>query len=128
MCIRDSYKAVNVQDGLADSAWCEGDAGDGIGQWLEADFGGTQKVSKLTWINGNAASFPLFMKGNRATDVTLTFSDGSTEKLSAVKSSIRATEVTFPAHSTSSVRITFDAIAKGKEFNDLCVSEAYFHE
>jgi len=123
-----NYKAVNVQDGLADSVWCEGDGGDGVGQWIEADFGASQKVSKLTWINGNAASFPLFMKGNRAADVTLTFSDGSTEKLSAVKSSIRATEVSFPAHTTSSVRITFDAIAKGKEFNDLCVSEAYFHQ
>lgn len=123
-----NYKAINVQDGLADSVWCEGDNGDGVGQWIEADFGTSKKVSKLSWINGNAASFPLFMKGNRATDVTLTFSDGSTEKLSAVKSSIKKTEVTFPAHTTSTVRITFDAIAKGKEFNDLCVSEAYFSE
>jgi len=122
------YQAINVQDGLTDSVWCEGDGGDGVGQWIEADFGATRTVSKLSWINGNAASFALFMKGNRASDVTLTFSDGSSETLSAVKSSIRATEVSFPAKSTSSVRITFDAIAKGKEFNDLCISEAYFHE
>lgn len=123
-----NYKAINVQDGLADSVWCEGDDGDGVGQWIEADFGSSKSVSKLSWINGNAASFALFMKGNRTSDLTLTFSDGSTEKLSAVKSSIKKTEVTFPAHTTSSVRITFDGIAKGKEFNDLCVSEAYFHE
>jgi hypothetical protein len=123
-----NYSAVNVQDGLADSAWCEGDDGDGVGQWIQADFGASRSVSKLQWINGNAMSFPLFMKGNRATDVTLTFSDGSTEKLSAVKSSIRLTEVTFPAHTTSSVKISFDGISKGKEFNDLCLSEAYFHE
>jgi len=123
-----NYKPVNVQDGLADSVWCEGDQGDGIGQWIEADFGGSQSISKLAWINGNAASFPLFMKGNRANAVTLTFSDGSTEKLTGVKSSIRKTEVTFPAHTTSSVRITFDGVSKGKEFNDLCVSEAYFYQ
>ena len=122
-----NYHPTNVQDGLADSVWCEGDPGDGMGQWIEADFGTSTAVSKLKWINGNAASFPLFMKGNRASGVTLTFSDGSTEKLSAVKSSIRLTEVTFPSHTTSSVRITFDGVAKGKEFNDLCVSEAYFY-
>lgn len=120
-----NYLPSNVSDGLADSVWCEGDSGDGVGQWLEADFGTTQQVSKLSWINGNAANFSLFMKGNRASQVTLLFSDGSTEK-ATVKSSIRATEVTFPAKSTSKVRIQFDAISKGKEFNDLCVSEAYF--
>ncbi|HCH65930.1 MAG: hypothetical protein CL927_06045 [Deltaproteobacteria bacterium] len=123
-----NYQAVNVQDGLADSVWCEGDAGDGIGQWIQADFGASRSVSKLKWINGNAASFALFMKGNRASGVTLTFSDGSTETLTELKSSIRHTEVSFPAHTTSSVKIAFDGISKGKEFNDLCLSEAYFYE
>ncbi len=123
-----NYRAMNVDDGISDSVWCEGDDGDGIGQWLQADFGGSKSVSKLTWITGNAASFPLFMNGNRATDITLTFSDGSTEKLSGVKSSIKETELTFPAHTTSTVKITFDAISKGKKFNDLCVSEAHFYE
>jgi len=122
-----NYNPVNVEDGLADSVWCEGDSGDGTGQWLQANFGATGTVSKLNWINGNAASFGLFMKGNRASQITLAFSDGSTEKLT-VKSSIRNTEVTFPARKTSMVKITFDAITAGKEFPDLCVSEAYFSE
>ena len=122
-----NYKPVNVEDGLADSVWCEGDPGDGSGQWLQADFGGSRSVSKLSWINGNAASFGLFMKGNRASAVTLSFSDGTTEKLT-VKSSIRKTEVTFPTRQTSMVKITFDGVTAGKEFPDLCVSEAYFSE
>ena len=123
-----NYNPSNVEDGLADSVWCEGDEGDGVGQWIQADFGASRKVSKLKWINGNASSFPLFMNGNRASAVTLTFSDGSTETLTGVKSSLRETEVTFPAHTTSTVKISFDGITKGKEFNDLCVSEAYFYE
>ncbi len=34
--------------------------------------------------------------------------------------------ISFPEHETSKVRITFTEVYKGKEFNDLCVSEAYF--
>lgn len=122
-----NYVASNVQDGLADSVWCEGDKGDGSGQWIEADFGTQRAVSKLVWINGNAANFALFMKGNRASEVTLSFSDGKSETL-AVKSSTKETEVTFPSHTTNKVRITFNGVTVGKEFNDLCVSEAYFFE
>ena len=36
-------------------------------------------------------------------------------------------DIAFTPVSTSKVKITFDKVAKGKEFNDLCISEARFH-
>jgi hypothetical protein len=35
--------------------------------------------------------------------------------------------VSFPEHTTSWVKMTFTGVTAGKEFNDLCVSEARFH-
>lgn len=120
-----TYVAANAADQLDDSMWCEGDAGDGTGQTLTFDFGAPRSVSTLTWINGIGTSLPLWMKANRATAITLGFDGGATHALE-VKPSPRAQTLTFPAQTTSKVTITFGAVMAGKEFNDLCVSEAWF--
>ena len=120
-----NYDAVNTTDGILDSMWCEGNkTGDGANEWLELDFGSSQSVSRLVLRNGNAYSFGYFMKSNRATGATLTFSDGSSEVVT-VKDSISEQTIAFAPRSTSRVRVTFTAVKKGSEFNDLCISEAY---
>ncbi len=121
-----NYEAMNVADGLVDTMWCEGSKdGDGTNESLTLDFGSQQPVSKLNLVNGMGTSMTLFMKANKATAATLTFSDGSTAPV-VIKASVMPQVVTFPAKTTSSVKITFTAVSKGKEFNDLCISEAYF--
>ncbi len=122
-----NYEPVNVSDGLADSMWCEADAGDGSGQWLEFDFGGAKSVSKLRIINGNGYSFGMNMKANAATKATLTFDGGSPQTIDLKASSLEQT-ISLSPTTASKVRITFDEIRKGKEYNDLCVSEAAFLE
>lgn len=119
-----TYEGANVADGLADTMWCEGNKdGDGTGEWLEVKLGGSKSVSGMTIINGMGSSMGVYMKGNRGKAVTLTFSDGSTEKVALKPVMFMAQDVTFPAHTTSSVKLSFDEIVKGKEYNDLCVSE-----
>lgn len=121
-----NYEAMNVADGLVDTMWCEGSKdGDGTNETLTLDFGSQQSVSKLNLVNGMGTSMSMFMKANKATAATLTFSDGSTAPVT-IKASVMPQVVTFPAKTTSSVKITFTGISKGKEFNDLCISEAYF--
>lgn len=121
-----NYDPVNTQDGILDSMWCEGNTKtDGTNEWLEFNFAAPTQVSRLVLRNGNAYSFPYFMKSNRATAATLTFSDGSTEAVT-VKDSISEQTISFPARSTGKVRVTFTTVKKGSEFNDLCVSEASF--
>jgi len=123
-----NYDPNNASDGINDTMWCEGNkAGDGTGDWLEFQLPSSQSVSKLTLINGIGTSMPFWMKANRATAATLTFSDGSTEAI-AIKNSMLSQTISFPAHTTSKVRISFTTVAKGKEFNDLCISEAAFSE
>lgn len=127
-----TYEPGRVDDRLSDTFWCEGntadaDAGNGTGEWLQFDLGGTRSVRELHLVNGMATSLPFFMKGNRATAATLSFSDGSTEHIT-IKNTMMPQTIGFAPHRTDSIRVTFDQISAGREFNDLCVSEAYFAE
>ena len=123
----ESYEAARISDGLSDTMWCEGNKeGDGTGEWLEVDLGAATQVSKLSLINGIGTSMVYWFKGNRAESATLTFDDGSTQTI-AIKNTFKMQDIAFTPVSTSKVKITFDKVAKGKEFNDLCISEARFH-
>ncbi len=121
-----SYVGKNVADGISDSMWCEADEGDGTDQWLELDFGASKSISQVEIINGIGTGLGIYMKGNRATGATLQFSDGSTEDVTFKPLSVYPQSVSFPAHTTSKVKMTFTGIAKGKEYNDLCISELHF--
>jgi hypothetical protein len=121
-----NYEPANMQDGIVDSMWCEGNkAGDGTGEWVEFKFGGAVPVSQLFLRSGNATSFSFFMKSNRATAATLTFGDGSKESI-VVKDTVSEQTISFQTRTTDKVRLSFDTVKKGSEFNDLCVSEAWF--
>ena len=122
-----SYDPVNMADGLLDSMWCEGSKdGDGTGEWVEFNFGSARKVARLELVNGNAYDFKYNLKANRATAAKLEFDNGSTEI--TIKPSMSPQTITFPAQTTSKVKVTFTGVAKGTEFNDLCISEARFGE
>ncbi|MCO4743352.1 MAG: discoidin domain-containing protein [Proteobacteria bacterium] len=120
-----NYNPSNVADGIKDSMWCEGDDGDGSGQSLDFAFGASTRISKLSLINGIGGSMPLWMKANRAVGGTLTFSDGSTESI-VIKNSMMPQVIPFSAKTTTSVKLTFTEVKAGKEYNDLCISEATF--
>jgi len=121
-----NYEAARAVDGIYDAMWCEGNKdSDGTGETLTLNLGGSHSVNSMTIINGMASSLGLWMKGNRATELELTFSDGAKETV-AVKPSIRPVTVSFPEHTTSSIQVKFTKIMKGREYNDACISEIWF--
>ncbi len=122
-----SYEPARMGDGIMDTMWCEGDSGDGTGQWIQADLNGSYTVSSMKLINGIGSGLALWMKGNRASSATLAFSNGSTQDV-ALKGSFLPQTVEFSPVNTSSVHITFTGITTGKEYNDLCISELSFQE
>lgn len=122
-----TYVPQNIADGIADSAWCEGNkSGDGTGEWLQLSFPGTTTVSQLKFRNGLTYSAEAYKKSNAATAATLTFSDGSTETIKITDFSMEQTIKLAAPHTASSVKIQFTTVRKGSEFNDMCVSEVYF--
>lgn len=121
-----SYDPVNLYDGMKDTMWCEGNkSSDGSGESLTYTFASKRTIDKLHVNNGIGTSLKFFMKGNRAQNVTLTFSDGSTQKVKLANTMLPKA-YPLSAVSTDSVKLTFDDAVKGKEFDDLCISEAYF--
>ncbi len=120
-----TYEAQNVSDGIVDTVWCEGNKnGDGTGDWIELSLASRQSISRLQLRNGNAYNIGVYLKSNRGTQATLTFSDGGRETVTIKDASTEQT-ISFPAHTTDKVRVTFDVVKKGTEYNDLCVAEAY---
>ncbi len=119
----EAYDPSNAADGALDSVWCEGNAnGDGTGEWIEFDFGAPVSVSKLSTRVGMAYNPGFYMKSNRPTTGTLTFSDGSTESLTFADKALPQ-ELSFPARTTSKVKLSFTGVKKGTEFNDLCLAD-----
>lgn len=123
-----NYLPANASDGLADSMWCEGNAdSDGTGEWIEFTFPQPTAMSKLSLINGMGSGLGLWMKANRATAATLSF-DGGAAKEIELQNTIRDQTVEFAPVTATKVRLTFTGVIKGREYNDLCVSEARFSE
>ena len=113
----------NHEDGDDD---CDSNSdGNGEGEWLEFQFKEAKKVSMLGLVNGIGGSIKYWMKGNRVTSATLSFDDGSTQTV-AVKNTMLPQMISITPKTTSKVKLTFDAVVQGKEYNDLCISEAYF--
>ena len=123
-----TYEVANTYDQLGDTMWCENQkTGDGTGAWVEYRFGHAVPVGHLALLNGNAYDTSFWRKSNRAEQITLTFSDGSTEVLET-KDFVMLQTLSFPSRTTSSVRITFTKVKRGTEYNDMCLSEARFSE
>lgn len=123
-----SYGVDNTYDEILDTMWCENQkSGDGTGSWIEHRFSGPTQVSKLVLRMGNAYNLKFWMDYNRAKAGTLIFSDGTKESIT-IKDIMMDQTITFPAHTTTSVRLVFSDVVRGKDpkYNDLCVSEARF--
>lgn len=117
------YDARQAADGISDSMWCEGNQkSDGTGEWLELTLGRSATVSSLKIRNGAGFSPDLFKAVNRPTAATLTFSDGASESV-VIKDLPFEQTVTFGAHSTSKIKLSFTGVKKGEKYDDMCVSE-----
>ncbi len=125
-----AYDASQVHDGVKDTFWCENNkAGDGVGEWIQLDFGGNQRLSGVSVCTGMCVDFAnmtAHKKGNVPTALTLQFSDGSTEKLN-LKDTFRPQKFPLTPRNASSVKVMVDAVRKGSDFNDACISEIDFN-
>ena len=122
-----SYFAFQAADGVRDTMWCEGNKdGDGVGEWVEFDLGSATRVSGMKICAGMCASMDIHKKGNAPTSVTIDFGDGSTQQASLKDFPLPQTVKFSAPHTTSKVKIKIDAVRKGSEYDDACISEVSF--
>lgn len=121
-----SYFAKNLQDGLKDTIWCEGDKGDGVGQSLIYDFGGSKKLTSIDLVNGNATDFKMFMGYGSVKSVDIAFDNGSTQTLS-FKPALMPQTLALDPVTASKATITLKEVKAGAKVQDTCLSELRFH-
>jgi hypothetical protein len=113
-------------DGDRRTAWNEGAAGNGVGEWIEAHFASEVLVRSVTVVTGwDAVSrhgHDLFVENAHIRRATLLL-DG--REVATVMADSAARELTFETVTprATTVRVRIDDVWPGTRYEDLCVSE-----
>ena len=120
----NAYGPHKAVDGWDDTYWVNGD-GDGQGESITVDLGGSQTVKKFGIATGWGDTASFFKGNHRAAEVNLTFSDGSSKKF-ALEDVADLQVFDLGDVTTSTVKVTFTKITKGASHDDLYVGELRF--
>lgn len=125
------YGPENLGDNNSDTAWAEGDEGDGTGEHLNfatmcGDFPCAQLVIKTIYVrNGYTKSQELFQKNNRAQLIEI--NSQTLDCLVILKDTPLWQAVDLPEPILSDwLTITIRSVYPGTHYNDLCISELLF--
>ena len=121
------YQSWMATDGALETAWVEGVAGPGIGEWFELSFPSTIEVHSIRFDVGYDKDADIFAKNNRIKKVTLVFSSGEAIPVSfADKRGMQTMPLVRapgPNIETSSIRIVIDEVYPGSAYDDTCLAE-----
>jgi hypothetical protein len=74
----NSYGVANLFDSSTGTAWVEGQAGNGVGEWITVEFDTLRSVKSFTVQNGYQKNYDIFHKNNRVRQLRVVFSGGET--------------------------------------------------
>ena len=121
------YHADNVLDGSKSTTWREGVKGHGIGESITIFFKKEETISIIRIYPGYQAKQSGFYNNSRPSEMTLTFSDGSSCSIELDdKVSGPCYELSIPV-TTDFVEFTIDSVYKGRKSTDTCISEIEFY-
>ncbi len=123
-----SYDIANVSDARQSSPWVEGDAGSGLGSWVQADFGGEKTISSFTVWGGVWYTLEYWGRYNRPKLLVVEFSDGTSQEVTLTDEFKPQTITLASPKKTSSIKMKVKAIYAGNTFNDTGISEVVFHD
>ena len=119
------YSHSNVLDGNIETAWVEGDAGDGINEWILIDFDKIVQLDYLGIIPGYAKNKGIgndrWTQNNRVKTLFIEFSDKKRKKVTL--SDIESMQYIIVDKKTSFVLLTIKDVYRGSLYNDACISE-----
>jgi LysM repeat protein len=121
------YQSWMATDGALGTAWVEGVAGSGIGEWIELRFPGTVEIHAIRMDIGYDKNADIFFKNNRIKRVTLVFSTGEQIELGFADrrgmqeiSLARAPGSNIEA---TSVKVVIEEVFPGWKYDDTCLAE-----
>ena len=122
-----THIAGRVLDGDDSTAWVEGADGQGIGESLTFNFDGTYRVNGLTIKAGFQLDEETYYKNSRPKEITITFSDGSSETFTLDDEYGAEQYFEFDQLvNTSSVSITINSVYEGSKYEDTCITGVEF--
>jgi LysM repeat protein len=121
------YQPWMAVDGTSATAWVEGVAGPGDGQWVMLSFPGTVEVHSVGLDVGYDKNADIFAKNNRIKRATLIFSNG--ERLGLGFADRRGLQTMSlarapgPSIRTTSVKVVIEEVFPGWKYDDTCLAE-----
>jgi hypothetical protein len=146
---RFNYEPKNLFDNDLNTAWVEGVAGSGVGEWVEIQLGNNAYIEAIGIINGYTKNKSIYDANNRIHKIRLTvaFRDywrGNTDPSGEESVDIDLTEKQFnelnrsaqapfiswladyaSGRAVSKIRLTILDVARGTKYDDTCISELY---
>jgi len=122
-----SYFAHAAIDGSKETAWVEGAAGPGTGEWIKLTFPAPVELHALSFDVGFDKDADLFAKNNRVKRATLVFSNG--ERSSVDFADQRGLQQISMARApgtnieTTFVKIIIEEVYRGTKYDDTCLAE-----
>jgi F5/8 type C domain len=117
------YVPRNLVDDNLTTAWVEGKPGDGIGEWILADFGAVKKVTAIRLLNGYHKNVDVFKKNNRVRDAEIIFSTGKKQPISLQDRDGAQDFIMLEPVEARWVQLKIVSVFKGEKFQDTAISE-----
>lgn len=125
--IHDRYHPNYAFDGDPLSAWNEGAASSGAGEWISANVTPTEEVTslRLRVMNGYQKTPEIFTANARAKSIVVTLLPGNETATISLEDKFDWQEVTIPVTAKRVEKITFTVqeVYEGAKHKDLCLSE-----
>lgn len=122
----DAYKAENVIDGKAATAWAEGVEGPGIGEWLKFGLDEPRKVKAVRIVTGYPKTAQIFKNNNRVRQIKISFSDGRFQ-MNELKDVQEVQRILIDRDTpTKYIKLEIMDVYKGARFDDTCIAEVEF--
>ncbi len=118
-----THSPERIIDGDLSTAWVEGAGGQGRGESVTLDFGGTYTVSGFTIYPGYQKSEDLYYKNSRPSALRVTYSDGTVEEFT-LEDKMGAQMITFsdPVQ-TDSLTLEIESVYAGTKYQDTVITE-----
>ena len=122
----NTYAPALAFDGNPRTAWAEGAAGAGVGQWIAFDFKKEVALKKIIIMPGYFKTHELWRKNNRLKSVTLQFSDQLTKVIN-FPDKMEEQKIDLGSIKTKSVLIRIKSYYRGQnDAKDTLLSEVSF--
>ncbi len=124
----NSYRATNLIDGDLTTAWEEGAAGPGLGEWVRFDFSRPVTIARIEIANGCQKDEERFQGNPRVKAVKVEYSNGMSELIDLADSTEPQSIKPGTTEAVDWVKLTIVSVYEGDQWEDTALSEVRVFE